>query len=239
MSHSENGSNANISAVRSREDGLSTQARREVMKTMTTVHHQVTHESLLLRLKDVHDGRAWDRFYNTYKGLILSYARRKGCTEQMAQDVLQETFITLTKKMPSFEYDRLKGKFRGFLLVIVKSRIVDAYRRENKHTKLGRIIPDGLPGMDLSECATSTNDWEAEWDREWENNLLLEALKKVKERVKPHIYNSFRMYVLEKRSADEVSRSLNIPKDNIYEHRRRLTELLQKEVALLRNEWGE
>ncbi len=205
---------------------------------MTTVRHQLTHESLLERMQNLYDTEAWDRFYATYRGLILSYARRKGCTDQMAQDVLQETLITLTRKMPTFRYDRMKGRFRGFLLMVVKSRIIDAYRREKKHVDMA--FRGGGDGDALTVAGENVvNDWETEWDREWEHNLLMQALNRVRDRISRHIYESFRLYVLERKSADHVSAALDIPKDNIYEHRRRVISMLRDEVAAIRRDMGE
>ncbi len=205
----------------------------------TSIVYNLTHESLLLRLKNTYDSEAWDTFYQNYKGLIVSYARRQGCSNSMSQDVLQETLITLTKVMPTFEYNQSKGRFRYFLLTIVKSRIIDAFRREKRHVE-HQTVTDNLtdPGNDiLGQMGAS--DWEAAWDKEWEQHLMLQAVERIKQKVKPHIFESFRLYVLEKHSADQVSKMLSIPKDNIYEHRRRLIAMMREEVASLREALGE
>jgi RNA polymerase sigma factor (sigma-70 family) len=205
----------------------------------TSIAQNLTHESLLLRLKNVYDSEAWDTFYQNYKGLIVSYSRRQGCSNQMSQDVLQETLITLTKVMPTFEYNQMKGRFRYFLLTIVKSRIIDAFRRERRHTdhqETTDYLTDSTTEI-LDRMGAS--DWESAWDKEWEQHLLLHAVERIKKKVKPHIFESFRLYVLEKHSADQVSEILGIPKDNIYEHRRRLVAMLREEVASLRADLGE
>ncbi len=201
--------------------------------------HYITHESLLIRLQNTHDTNAWDQFYETYRGLILSYAVKKGCSQSMGQDVLQETLITLTRKMPSFQYDRLKGQFRHYLLTIVKSRIIDAFRKEKKHIQFARGDKADEDNVEFPGEQSLSTDWEREWDKEWEQHLLKIALDKIKTKVKPHIFESFRLYALEKKSADSVSSILNIPKDNIYEHRRRIISMLKDEVNLLRSELGE
>jgi RNA polymerase sigma-70 factor (ECF subfamily) len=196
-----------------------------------------TRESLLMRLQDVEDAHAWDQFYQTYRPFIYQFARHRGCTHQMAQDVLQETLMTLMRVIGRFRYDPGRGRFRGFLLTVVKSRIVDAFRRESK---LNLHQADSLDANDFRGMADSFHDdWESAWERDWENTLMLAALERVKERVQPHVSESFRMYVLEQQPAAKVAAALGIPEANIYNQRRRVLRMLQEEVAQIREELGE
>lgn len=204
----------------------------------STLRH-VTHESLLVRLQNVQDAHAWERFYATYRNLIITYARRRGCTEQMAQDVLQETLITLTKAMPSFRYDRLKGRFRQFLLRIVNSRLIDAVRREKKHTRFNADAAASELLAVFQDQETPVDEWAQEWDKAWEQQLLMEALVRVKEKVQPHVYQSFTLYVLEKKPVEEVAAKLGISRNTIYEQRRRLVAMIKREVDAIRADWGE
>lgn len=207
----------------------------------TSVTYNLTHESLLFRLQNVDDSRAWERFHQTYKGIIASYARRRGCSDSMVKDVIQETLITLTRVMPTFQYRREKGRFRSFLLAIVRSRIIDAIRREQKYVDVdtNSTDTDAEVGASLADNTAGRQNWETEWDKEWEEYLLALALERVKGKVSPHIFESFRLYVLEGNSADVVAQRLKIPKDNIYEHRRRLVSMLRDEVTAIRSEMGE
>lgn len=200
--------------------------------------NHVTHESLLLKMQDIEDVRAWDRFYETYSNFIFNFARKRGCHDQLAQDVVQETLITLSRMMPDFHYDPDKGRFRGFLLTVVKSRIVDAWRREQKQTAQSK-------GQAISDDAISSmedqwlSNWEEEWNREWENHLLMEAMKRIEGKVQPHVLESFRRYVLQGQPAADVAAALGISEANIYNQRRRVLTILQREVVTLRDELGE
>jgi RNA polymerase sigma factor (sigma-70 family) len=200
--------------------------------------NHVTQESLLLKLQDIEDVRAWDRFYAMYGNFIFNFARKRGCHDQLAQDVVQETLITLSRMMPDFNYDPDKGRFRGFLLTVVKSRIVDAWRREQKQTAQAK-------GQGVSDEAIRSmedkwlSNWEEEWDREWENHLLMEAMKRIEDKVQPHVLESFRRYVLQGQPAADVAAALGTSEANIYNQRRRVLTILQREVATLREELSE
>ena len=59
-----------------------------------------TRASLLERLKDLDDQASWMEFYQTYHELIYSVARRAGLAEQEAEEVVQNTLISVARKMP-------------------------------------------------------------------------------------------------------------------------------------------
>ena len=198
----------------------------------------ITHESLLVRMQDIQDGQAWNQFHQYYRTLILNFARSRGCSGDMSQDVLQESMITLTKVMPNFRYDRVKGKFRTFLLTIVSSRIVDAFRRERKYQEWRTDDNEQTPTLE-NTAEEWVSNWEDDWEHEWQQHLLMHALDRVKKRVKPYIFESFRMYVLEQRPAAEVTASLDVSENTIYQHRRRIVSMLQQEVKAIKLEIGE
>ena len=82
-----------------------------------------TRESLLSRLRDWGDNRSWREFFDTYWHLIYGLAVKCGLTEAEAQDVVQETMISVAKQMPAFKYDPGLGSFKGWLLQITRRRI--------------------------------------------------------------------------------------------------------------------
>ncbi|HTI71939.1 MAG TPA: sigma-70 family RNA polymerase sigma factor, partial [Candidatus Limnocylindria bacterium] len=88
-----------------------------------------TRQSLLSRLKSWDEQDSWREFFETYWRLIFETARKAGLDEASAQDVVQDTVIAVAKEMPGFGYDRAKGSFKGWLLVITKRRIADALRK--------------------------------------------------------------------------------------------------------------
>lgn len=194
-----------------------------------------THESLLVRLQDIEDASAWDEFYETYRSFIFNFARQRGCSEAMAQDVLQETLMTFIRIMPRFKYDPGRGRFRAFLLTVVKSRIVDAFRRDQKQ----RGMPTSEIEVDLSGTIPDEwhENWEREWERQWAQHIMLEALKRVQCKVRPHVYESFRRYVLNQEPATTVASEMGMSEANVYNQRRRVLNILEREIAELRTEW--
>ncbi|HVE15397.1 MAG TPA: sigma factor, partial [Chthoniobacterales bacterium] len=59
----------------------------------------VTRRSLVERLANRSDRRIWQEFFDTYWKLIYSVARKSGLSDAEAQDVVQETIITVSRKI--------------------------------------------------------------------------------------------------------------------------------------------
>lgn len=73
--------------------------------------------SLLERLRQPNQDHAWARFVELYAPLLYYWARRTGCQESDAADLVQELLTLLLRKLPEFEYDR-QGTFRGWLRTV-------------------------------------------------------------------------------------------------------------------------
>ena len=68
-----------------------------------------TRASLLLRLKDPTDAEAWSEFHKLYAPLLYRYARRRGLSRDDAEEIRDQCLEVVTRKMPTFEYDKEKG----------------------------------------------------------------------------------------------------------------------------------
>jgi RNA polymerase sigma-70 factor (ECF subfamily) len=77
----------------------------------------------------VHDGdaRAFEIVYDRHCGAAFSLAYRMCGRRAVAEDVLQEAFLSLWRS--GSRYDRTRGSVRNWILRIVHNRAVDALRR--------------------------------------------------------------------------------------------------------------
>ena len=87
----------------------------------------VTRRSLVERLVNLEDRRRWQEFFERYWKLIYGVARRAGLSDAEAQDVVQETVITVAKNIS--KYERTAGSFQNWLLHITRWRIADQFRK--------------------------------------------------------------------------------------------------------------
>ncbi len=156
-----------------------------------------TREGLLKRLGTNGSDSDWQHFYELYSPLIHSFAVRSGCNASLTCDILQETMIVLTRKLPEFQYDKEKGSFRSWLLHIVFCRVADLHRRQHacrrREDEFWNLLPE------------QSSELEQKWDEEWHANRLRHSLRRLRQELSPGAYQIFTDLVLEKKTAEEVA----------------------------------
>src|SRR6185436_18304938 len=93
-----------------------------------------TRHSLLTRLKNREDEASWQDFFNTYWKLVYGVAVKSGLTDQEAQEVVQETVITVARRIPEFKYNPANCSFKTWLLNLTRWRITDQLRKRRPQT---------------------------------------------------------------------------------------------------------
>ncbi len=103
----------------------------------------------------VHDGevRAFEVIFDRHSGVAFSLAYRMCGRRAMAEDVVQEAFLSLWRS--GARYDRTRGSVRSWVLSAVHNRAIDAFRRET--VKDGRNVgDDGLAERLEADVRTDT-----------------------------------------------------------------------------------
>ncbi len=79
------------------------------------------------------DEAAFEALYRRWRGYVMALAARFGLADDEAQDVLQETFFYVIRKLPGL---RLRARFSTFLYPVVKHLAL-------KRRRAGRQVPVG------------------------------------------------------------------------------------------------
>jgi RNA polymerase sigma factor (sigma-70 family) len=191
-----------------------------------------TRRSLLGRLKDWHDHDSWQEFSKIYQRLIFDTATRAGLTKVEAQEVVQETLLSVAKKIAGFNYDENVGSFRNWLLQITKRRIVDQFRKRRP-----QIHSSADPGTTLDQIPDpGPHSFEAVWNEEWHVALLDMARAFVMRKVGAKQYQMFDLYVLQQQPLREVTKTLRVNAAQVYMAKYRITQLLKRELKGLQKE---
>jgi RNA polymerase sigma-70 factor (ECF subfamily) len=157
-----------------------------------------------------------------------------GLTETEAQEVVQETLITVAKKIDHLKYDPAIGSFKGWLLNITRWRIADQFRKRNRAgEQLARTRRDeGEETATIERIADPAGfDLDAAWDEEWHRNLLQAATERVKKKVSGKQYQIFDCYVLKEWPVQKVAKELRVSVAQVYLAKHRLSALLKKELG--------
>ncbi|MGI8436054.1 MAG: RNA polymerase sigma factor [Chthoniobacterales bacterium] len=200
---------------------------------MTRSEVLATRRSLVERLGDWNDRKRWQEFFDSYWRLIHSTARKAGLTEVEAQEVLQETLLTVAKKIDQLKYDPSIGSFKGWLLHITRWRIADQFRkRKPGDAQPGRDEPDDARTRTIDRIADPASpDLDAVWDEEWRKNVMKGAVARVKRKVDAKQYQIFDCYVFKEWPAQKVATTLRVSVAQVYLAKHRVAALLKKEIA--------
>jgi RNA polymerase sigma factor (sigma-70 family) len=179
-----------------------------------------TSATLLQRLKTV--GRlpgdqAWAEFHARYAPVISAFARRLGAKPSDIDDLVQDVLMGFVRANDEFVYDRRKGRFRGYLKVCT----IGALNRRRRENRKFLSIPEELDPKD--------GKLEEHWDEAWEKALLKRAIELVRKDYRDNkTFQAFELVTLRNQKPQQISATLGMSVDSVYQARSRITAAVQK-----------
>ena len=179
---------------------------------------------------------------------LYIFARRRGHSPEDAQDLTQGFFLHLLERRALTGVDRLKGKFRSFLLASFQNHLSDVGDRARRYKRGGdkefvRLDAEGAEERYRREPVEFLTA-EKIFDARWAMTVLGEALKRLRQEYatagKTSTFEALRVFLDPNSSTapptyDEVANRLELSiggvKTLIHRLRKRYTALLREEVG--------
>lgn len=193
----------------------------------------LTRPSLLARIKDPADRRAWAEFVDIYAPLIYGFAHKQGLQDADAADLTQEVLGAVARSAARLDYDPARGTFRGWLFRVVRNELADFGAARKRHRP---GTGDTAVKRRLEEQPAPTADEVAIWEREYERRLFALACEQVRRDFQESTWQAFWLTAIQGKSGKDVAGVLNLSTAAVYLAKRRVTERLREQIAYLRAE---
>ncbi len=181
-----------------------------------------TKPSLLVRVRDPLDAEAWRTFVSLYAPLVYRFGRRRSLQDADAADLTQEVMGEVSRAIRSFEYHPERGRFRDWLLIITRRRLIRFHEQRARKLEL-------VPGSVLPEPAA-----EETTDPDWSDAFHARVLRVALHRIRPHFeassWRAFERVWLEHRPAAEAADELSLSIEAVYMAKSRILRRLEEEV---------
>jgi RNA polymerase sigma-70 factor (ECF subfamily) len=180
-----------------------------------------TRASLVVRLQDLSDERAWSEFVELYRPLVAAVARRNDLQAADAADLEQEVFRAVAQAIDRYDPDPALGSFRGWLFRIARNLLLNGLAARRRH-------PQGTGDTNVVELLAAHADSAvgpddtAVFEMEYRRRLFQWASERVRPQVQESTWLAFWRTAVEGRKAAEVAAELGLSVGGVYVHRNRV-----------------
>jgi RNA polymerase sigma-70 factor (ECF subfamily) len=172
-----------------------------------------TRLSLLVRLGDPRDDRAWSQFVEIYAPLVYGFARKHGLQDADAADLTQDVLQAVSGGIRNLDYDPRRGTFRGWLFTVVRNKLCNFLVAQKRP---GRGTGDPAAHVQLQELPDREQDESAWWDQEYERRVFSWAAEEVRGAFQESTWKAFWQTAVEGKTGPEVARTLRMSVAAVY-----------------------
>lgn len=185
---------------------------------------------------------AWARFFELYTPAMRRFIEMNDHTHD-PDDVIQDVYVSLVDILENNRYDAGKSRFRTFLAMLIRRKLVSLYRSEeargrgaNRSLEVlrgnGELDSASMP-CELIVPASQPDEIDLSWARAKHEAAVEHVLTKTALSVQTK--SVYRAYVIEGRPIDEVERKFGVSRDVIYKIKFRV----DSAIAVIEEEYAD
>jgi RNA polymerase sigma factor (sigma-70 family) len=186
-----------------------------------------TRPSLLVRIRDPQNERAWREFLDIYEPLVYRLARRKGFQDADARELTQEVFLAVASAIDRWDPDPSRGSFRAWLFRIARNLMINLLVNRQRH-------PQATGSTDikhlLEEQAAPVGEDSALFDREYKREAFRWAAQQIRSQFRQTTWKAFWLSSVEGREVKKVAETLGITAGAVYIARSRVMARLRQTI---------
>jgi RNA polymerase sigma-70 factor (ECF subfamily) len=145
------------------------------------------------------------------------------------EDLVQDVLVKIWNKLPDFNYNPDKAKFRTWLSTVIKNTVLNHLESSKSHAnKIDKATQEPIKGY-------SEHEIDSLMRKEWENYITNMAMGRIKKSFPGQAIKVFEM-TLEGKSIADIASLLEIKENSVYKSKNRVKARLIEEIANLRLE---
>jgi RNA polymerase sigma factor (sigma-70 family) len=186
-----------------------------------------TRQSLLVRIRDGRDERAWAEFMEIYEPLVYRLARRRGFQDADAADISQEVFRSAAAAIDRWYDNSQRGSFRAWLFLIARNLMINAFRARRR-----RPLATGSSDVcRLLDAQPASDDEDSKLvDEQYERRLFHWAAEQVQADFRESTWQAFWRTSVDGRPSKQVAQELRMSVGAVYIARSRVMARLKKKI---------
>jgi RNA polymerase sigma factor (sigma-70 family) len=167
----------------------------------------------------------WEEFYRFYTRLVVRMVRRRFPDSHDQDDLVQEVWLTVTRKLPAFRWNENRSDFRGWFAKVVHDKTVDLIRSRALHrvTTLDHCPAepqDTVDGTDPSEA----------FERGWQEDAVHIALADLRPTVGELNYQILHLHFWGNRTAAQVAAAVGLTPEEVSARQYRLLKKVRARI---------
>ncbi|MCM8533295.1 MAG: RNA polymerase sigma factor [Lentisphaeraceae bacterium] len=194
-----------------------------------------TRVTLLEKIRDQHDETSWEDFVYYYKQYIYVVVRSMNLNHHDAEEIVQIVLLKVWDKLPEFQYDSEKGRFRGWLCRVT-GNIVKNFLRSRK-SQINRV--EKMQKQDEENYLNNVSLPEIEKisSREWENYIANMAWNNIEKDFTENVKECF-LLMADDLPVATIAEKFGISESSVYVYKKRVQDRLFAEINRLENDLG-
>lgn len=193
-----------------------------------------TRRTLIARVQDQQNERAWEEFIDVYKRYVYAVIRNMNISEADAADIHQKIMIKLWKLLPTLDISKIYS-FRSYLSTITKNEVLQFIRsRKRRVAREEKAAGDStltyLDNIRLPELNKIA-------EREWRIHLTNLALKTIEPLFSENAIEVFRLSI-RGLSTDDVAEKTGLSVSTVNTLKSRVKTRFNTELEFLKQDLG-
>jgi RNA polymerase sigma factor (sigma-70 family) len=188
----------------------------------------LTRPSLLVRIRDPRDDRAWGEFVDVYAPLVYGFARKYHLQDADAADLTQDVLRAVAGASGRLNYDPARGSFRGWLFTVVRNKLRNFLARNGRRCRGS----GDSSAREILESVAAPED-SSVWDMEYERRLFTWAAEQVRGSFEDPTWRAFWLTAVDGKEPNEVAATLKMTVGAIYIAKSRVLSRLRKKIEQL------